>query len=72
MDIPPVLLPLIQAGQGLEAWLTSARQGGAIVSGEGAPFALILAQQAAPAIAAALGGPVLVLPDGSILLEFDR
>ncbi len=72
MDIPPVLLPLIQASQGLEAWLTSARQSGASVSGETSPFASVLAQQVAPAIAAALGMPVLILPDGSIVLEFDR
>ena len=72
MEIPPVLMQLLLTGQGLEKLLAavpdlSAPMGG----GKGQPgFGFTLAQEVAPAIAAVLGKPVLVLPDGGIVLEY--
>ncbi|MFO7975981.1 MAG: flagellar hook-length control protein FliK [Candidatus Hydrogenedentota bacterium] len=73
MEIPPVLMQLLLAGQGLEK-LFAATPGESIPTNaaEGQPsFAFALAQEVAPAVAAAVGKPVLILPDGEILLEFD-
>jgi len=71
VEIPPVLMQLLSSGQGLGKLFAALDQSAPAVSGEGQPFAFSLAQEAAPAIASAIGKPVVILPDGGILLEFD-
>lgn len=73
MEIPPVLMQLLLTGQGLEKLLAAGpSQSAPMGGGKGQPaFGFTLAQEVAPAIAAVLGKPVLVLPDGGIVLEYD-
>ncbi|HQE83921.1 MAG TPA: hypothetical protein PLM14_13040, partial [Candidatus Hydrogenedentes bacterium] len=72
MGISPVLMQLLQAGQGLhEPGGVAPEQNAPAVAGQGQPFALVLAQEAALAVAKVLGKPVLILPDGRLLLEFE-
>jgi len=72
VGISPVLMQLLQAGQGLhEPGGVAPEQNAPAVAGQGQPFALVLAQEAALAVAKVLGKPVLILPDGRLLLEFE-
>ena len=72
MNIPSVLMQLLEAGHPVQDLLAAGSQGFAGRAGhDGGAFAFVLAQETAPSIANALGQPVLVLPDGGLLLEFE-
>lgn len=72
MDIQPVLMQLLESGQPAGELLARGLTADALAADAGGrPFALVLAHEAAPALAAATARPVLILPDGGLVLEFD-
>ncbi len=69
MQVPIVLPDIPGAAQASGSGPPA--EGGSSASAPSGVFALLLAQETAPQVAQALGQPVLVLPDGTISLEFD-